>query len=146
MNILEFSFRLSVKLPFLDLSRKITFENSVHNVQRSFPYQIIILWWSDLSLTWFISESILLDSSLLNLREIRSNSASSIRSVLLKRFSILIDHKERSEHIQFIILSNVVKHLFDLYNNCGIKSNTFCVHVVLHSPEWFLNVNLSIKR
>ena len=146
MNVLKLIFRLGIELPFLELSFQVSLEDSVHDTEWCFLDQSIVFRVGNVSLlAWLISECFFFKpSSLLDLRVIGCYSASSVWWIL-QWFSILVNHKEGSEHVQFVVLSDIVEHLLNLDDDSSVEGNTISVHVVLKSPEWLLNVNLGVK-
>ena len=60
---------------------------------------------------------------------------------VLNRLTVLINHQERPEQIQLVILANIIVHLLQLdHKGCVIK-NSICVSVKLQSPQRLLHVD-----
>jgi len=151
---LKLFLRIWIVLPFLNLFCKVSPENSINYAERS----LLISCQKGLEFCTILYHMLgRLNSYSLRDRNSLRMSRSWLRSIVLYLLfgswsarsiiasSILIDHQEGSEKIEFILFSYVIVKLLQLHDYCSIVLNSWRIHIVLESPERFLNIDLSVK-
>jgi hypothetical protein len=135
---LQFVFRMSIELPLLHLLSEVSSENSVNDAQGSllavveneFDLSVAFLGnrLSNWSLDWSRSRSLRSFNGLGRFGVVGS-------CCFVVASSILVDHQECSEEIEFVVLSDVVVELLELDDDCSIVLDSRGIHVEFESPE-----------